>query len=155
MVIFKEVLVPWERVFIHRNVEMCNGLYPRTQASSHTQHQSAVKALAKTEFMLGLALALSKSTNIGGYSHVQGMIAEIVISLETVKACLQASEQTAVRTPYGTLAPNTYPLWVIRLGFPAMFRRMQEIVQQLGASGLVGAPSIADFSADETAELAN
>jgi len=85
---------------------------------------------------------------------VQGMLAEIVVSLETVKACLLASEQTAVRTPYGTLAPNTYPLWVIRLGFPAMFRRMQEIIQQLGASGLVGAPSVADFDSD-TAELAN
>jgi 4-hydroxyphenylacetate 3-monooxygenase len=52
------------------------------------------------------------------------------------------------------LAPDTTPLWVIRLGFPAMFRRMQDIIQQLGASGLIGAPSIAEFGAD-SAELAN
>lgn len=154
MVIFNEVLVPWERVFIHRNVDICNGLYPRTQASAHTQHQSAIKALAKTEFMLGLALALTKSTKIDGYTHVQGMLAEIVVMLETVKACLQAAEQNAVRTPYGTLAPDTNPLWVIRLGFPGMFRRMQDIIQQLGASGLVGAPSVAEFNSD-TADLAS
>jgi 4-hydroxyphenylacetate 3-monooxygenase len=154
MVIFKEVLVPWERVFIHRNVEMCNGLYPRTHASAHTQHQSAIKALAKAEFMLGLALQLSKSTKIDGFLHVQGMLAEIMVSIETIKACLQASELNAKPTPYGTLAPDVNPLWVIRLGFPAMFRRMQDIIQQLGASGLIGAPSIADFGTD-TAELAN
>jgi 4-hydroxyphenylacetate 3-monooxygenase len=26
MVVFDNVLVPWERVFIHRDAEMCNGL---------------------------------------------------------------------------------------------------------------------------------
>jgi 4-hydroxyphenylacetate 3-monooxygenase len=154
MVIFKDVLVPWERVFIHRNVEMCNGLYPRTQASAHTQHQAAIKALAKSEFMLGLALQLTRSTKIDGFLHVQGMLAEIMVSIETIKACLQASELNAKPTPYGTLAPDTTPLWVIRLGFPAMFRRMQDIIQQLGASGLIGAPSIAEFGAD-SAELAS
>jgi len=30
MVIFDDVLVPWERVFIHRDPELCNGLYNRT-----------------------------------------------------------------------------------------------------------------------------
>lgn len=148
MVIFNDVLVPWERVFIHRDPGMCNGLYPRTFLSNHTSHQAAIKALAKSEFMLGLALALSKSTNIGSYLHVQGMIAEIMISVQTVKACIAASEANAVTTPYGTVAPDVMPLWVIRLGFPKMFHRMQEIIQLLGASGLVGAPSLAEFTGD-------
>jgi 4-hydroxyphenylacetate 3-monooxygenase len=30
MVVFDDVLVPWERVFIHRDPELCNGLYNRT-----------------------------------------------------------------------------------------------------------------------------
>jgi len=34
MVIFDDVLVPWERVFIHRDAELCNGLYNRV-APSH------------------------------------------------------------------------------------------------------------------------
>jgi 4-hydroxyphenylacetate 3-monooxygenase len=145
VVMFEDVLVPWERMFIHRDVDMCNGLYPRTHLSAHTGHQAAVKALAKSEFMLGLALQLSKSTNLDGFLHVQGMLAEIMVSVQTVKACIEAAENNAVRTPFGTLAPDMMPLWVIRLGFPKMFHRMQEIIQLLGASGLVGAPSIAEF----------
>ncbi len=148
VVIFDDVLVPWERVFIYRDPDMCNGLYPRTFLSPHTSHQAAIKALAKSEFMLGLALALTRSTKIDGFLHVQGMIAEIMLSVETVKACIDASESNAVTTPYGTVAPDVMPLWVVRLGFPKMFHRMQEIVQLLGASGLVGAPSIAEFSGD-------
>jgi 4-hydroxyphenylacetate 3-monooxygenase len=30
MVIFDDVLVPWSRVFILRDAELCNGLYNRT-----------------------------------------------------------------------------------------------------------------------------
>ena len=29
MVVFDDVLVPWERVFIHCDPELCNGLYTR------------------------------------------------------------------------------------------------------------------------------
>ena len=148
MVIFNDVLVPWERVFLHRNPELSNGLYPRTFLSHQTGHQAAIKALAKSEFMLGLALALAKSTRIDGFLHVQGMIAEIMVSVQTVKACIQSSEANAITTPYGTVAPDMMPLWVIRLGFPQMFHRMQEIIQLLGASGLVGAPSLAEFQGD-------
>jgi 4-hydroxyphenylacetate 3-monooxygenase len=145
VVIMDDVLVPWERVFIHRNVDMCNGLYPRTHLSAHTGHQAAIKALAKSEFMLGLALQLVKSTKLDSFLHVQGMVAEIMVSVQTVKACIEASENNAVKTGFGTVAPDMMPLWVVRLGFPKMFHRMQEIIQLLGASGLVGAPSIAEF----------
>ena len=153
VVVFNDVLVPWERVFIHRDPDLCNGLYPRTQLGNHTSHQAAIKALAKSEFMLGLALALQRSTKIDAFLHVQGMIAEIMLTVQTVKACLEASEANAKPTPYGTWAPDVMPLWVIRLGFPKMFHRMQEIVQTLGASGLIGAPSIAEFHGD-AAEMA-
>jgi len=153
VVVFKNVFVPWERVFIHRNIDMCNGLYPRTHASAHTGQQAAIKALAKSEFMLGLALKLAKSTRIDVYPHVQGMLAEIMLSVETVKACLYAAENNPVKTWGDSVAPDMTPLWVVRLGFPRMFQRMQEIIQQLGASGLVGAPSLSEFENEETREM--
>jgi 4-hydroxyphenylacetate 3-monooxygenase len=74
------------------------------------------------------------------------MLSEIMVSVETVKACLVASETRPVPTPFGTVAPDPMPLWVIRLNFPKMFHRMQEIVQLLGASGIVGVPSYAELA---------
>jgi 4-hydroxyphenylacetate 3-monooxygenase len=38
------------------------------------------------------------------------------------------------------------PLWTIRMMFPKMFIRMCEIVQILGAGGLVAVPSFAELS---------
>lgn len=145
VVVFDEVFVPWERTFLYRDVELCNQVYPRTMSGPHAATQSAVRALAKTEFMLALALSIARSTKIDEHLHVQGMLAEIMVFVETLKAVIVASEANAKTTAWGTLAPDANALWVVRLGFPKMFVRMQEIIQLLGASGLVAVPSYAEL----------
>ena len=78
MVIFDDVLVPWERVFIHRDAELCNGLFERTRAMPQVMHQFSTKNLAKAEFMMALGFAIARSTNIDAHLHVQGMLAELI-----------------------------------------------------------------------------
>ena len=56
LAVFDNVLVPWERVFIHRDPAMCNGLFQRTQAMPQVMHQTSTKNLAKSEFMMALGL---------------------------------------------------------------------------------------------------
>ncbi len=146
MVIFDEVLVPWERVFIHRDAEMCNGLYNRTGAMPQIMHQFSTKNLAKAEFMMALAFAIAKSTNIDQHLHVQGMLAELIQYAEFVRACLRASEVDAAPNAAGVMTPAAMPLWTVRMMFPKMFIRMCEIVQTLGAGGLVAVPSYAELT---------
>ena len=43
MVIFDNVLVPWERVFLCGDVARCNALYAETGAVVHMMHQVVVK----------------------------------------------------------------------------------------------------------------
>jgi 4-hydroxyphenylacetate 3-monooxygenase len=148
VVIFENVFVPWERVFMYRDPAMCNQLYMRTQAGGHTSTQSAVRALAKAEFMLALGLSLAKSTNITEHLHVQGMLAEMMLFVENIKALIVASEAQAKTSPWGTLVPEGMPLWVNRMNFPKMFIRCCEIIQLLGAGGLVAVPSNAEFGGD-------
>ena len=144
MVVFDNVLVPWERVFIHRDVAMCNGLYDRTGAMPQVMHQFTTKNLAKAEFMMGLGFAIAKSTSIDQHLHVQGMLAELIQFTEFCRACLRASEVDALPNPQGVVTPAAMPLWTVRMMFPKMFVRMCEIIQTLGAGGLVAVPSYAE-----------
>src|SRR5262249_16691797 len=141
---FDQVHVPWERVFIHRDPAMCNGLYDRTGTMPQVMHQFATKNLAKAEFMMGLAFAISKATNTDQHLHVQGMLAELIQFTEFSRACLRASEGGAAPNPYGGIAPAAMPLWTVRMMSAPMFRRMCEIVQILGAGGVVAVPSYAE-----------
>jgi 4-hydroxyphenylacetate 3-monooxygenase len=154
MVIFDDVLVPWERVFIHRDPELCNGLYNRTGIMPQIMHQFSTKNLAKAEFMMGLAFAIAKSTNIDQHLHVQGMLAELIQYTEFCRACLRASEADATQGTAGVMTPAAMPLWTVRMMFPKMFVRMCEIIQILGAGGLVAVPSYAELDGPAAADVA-
>jgi 4-hydroxyphenylacetate 3-monooxygenase len=53
VVIFDDVLVPWERVFLYNDPLLCNEAYARTSAVVHMMHQVVCKNLAKAEFIVG------------------------------------------------------------------------------------------------------
>ena len=110
MAIFDDVLVPWERVFIHRDAALCNGLYNRTGIMPQIMHQFSTKNWAKSEFMMGLAFAIAKSTNIDQHLHVQGMLAELIQYTEFCRACIRASEADAAPGSSGTMTPAAMPL---------------------------------------------
>src|SRR5262249_41499212 len=153
MVIFDDVLVPWERVFIHRDAELCNGLYNRAGIMPQIMHQFSTKNLAKSEFMMALAFAIAKTTNIDQHLHVQGMLAELIEYAEFCRACLRASEADAVPCPSGVTTPAAMPLWTVRTMFPKMFVRMCEIIQLLGAGGLVAVPSYAELKGPAASDV--
>lgn len=154
LAVFDDVLVPWERVFIHRDPEMCNGLFQRTGAMPQVIHQTSTKNLAKAEFMLALGCAIARSTNIDAHLHVQGMLAELIQHAEFVRAALRASEADAAISPAsGLMTPAEMPLWTVRMMFPKMFVRACEIIQLLGAGGLVAVPSYAELAGPAAADV--
>jgi 4-hydroxyphenylacetate 3-monooxygenase len=153
MVIFDDVLVPWERVFIHRDPDMCNGLYNRTGAMPQIMHQFSTKNLAKAEFMMAVAFAMARATKIDAHLHVQGMLSELIQFTEFARACLRASEVDAKPNASGFTTPVAMPLWTVRMMFPKMFIRMCEIIQTLGAGGLVAVPSYAELSGPMRADV--
>jgi 4-hydroxyphenylacetate 3-monooxygenase len=133
---------------------VCNGLYNRTGIMPQVMHQFSTKNLAKAEFMMGLAFAVAKSTNIDQHLHVQGMLAELIQYAEFCRACLRASEGDAAPGPAGVMTPAAMPLWTVRMMFPKMFVRMCEIIQILGAGGLVAVPSYAELDGPAAADVA-
>jgi 4-hydroxyphenylacetate 3-monooxygenase len=145
VVVFDDVLVPWENVFLYRDVARCNTAYARTGAAAAMAHQVLIKNVAKTEFLLGLVALLVKTIGAENFQHVQEKLAEIWVTLETMKAFLRAAEVDAASDEWGVLRPAWNPLDAARNLFPRLYPRMVEIVQQIGASGLVAMPTEADL----------
>ena len=145
VVIFDDVLVPWESVLLYRDIERCNQAYARTGAVVHMTHQVVVKNIAKCEFMLGLASLLIDSIGVEGFQHIQEKQAELWVNLETMKAFLRAAEADAALDEWGVMRPAWQPLDAARNLFPRLYPRMVEIIQQIGASGLVAMPTEQDL----------
>ncbi len=146
VVIFDDVFVPWERVFLYRDVARCNAAYQKTGALANMAHQVLIKNIAKTEYLLGLASMMIDAIAIEQFQHVQEKLAEIWVNLETMRAFRVAAEAGAALDEYGVMRPAWDPLDAARNLYPRLYPRMIEIIQQLGAAGLVAMPTEADVN---------
>ncbi len=146
VVIFDNVLVPWERIFMYRQPELCNQAFGATNAVVHMAHQVACGKLAKAEFVTGLLCAITKATGRDKDLALKGMIAEVMLMTETVRALLFQAEHEAHEDQYGNMIPSRRPLDTSRNLFPKFYPRMIEILQQMGSSSLMATPCELDFS---------
>jgi len=144
VVVFDDVLVPYERCFVLQEPELCNGIYTETSAGAHMTHQVVTRTTAKTEYMLGLVTLLTEAIGIEGFQHVQEKTAEVIIALEIVRALLRTAEADAAPNPFGVVTPAWAPLNACRNWYPRFSQRFPEILRQLGASGLMALPTEAD-----------
>ncbi len=154
VVIFDDVLVPWERLFMYREPLLCNQAFAATNAVVHMMHQVACGKLAKAEFMVGLMTAIARASGKDKDLTVKGMIAEVMMMCETVRALLFSAEAQAHPDQWGNYIPLRSPIDTSRNLFPKMYPRMVEILQLLGSSSLMATPSEADFSNDISEDVA-
>ena len=146
VVVFDDVLVPWERVFVHGHVEHGNTLFARTRLQCHTGHQTAVRGLAKCQFMTALAIALSRSVKNDTFVHVQEQLGECTGYLQLIEGAILLSEQKAETNSRGTLQPALEPLSALRYHLPRFYERMVRLVQVVGAGGILSNPTEADLN---------
>ena len=145
IVFFDDVLVPWERVFLYGDTELCNNLSSVTNQWVHSGHQVVTKNVAKCEFVLGLARLMTETLGSQGNAQVQTLIAELIENLEIAKALLASAEANATLDQWGTMSPALVPITVARSLFIRMYPRMAEIIQLLGSSSLMALPAEADL----------
>ncbi len=153
VVVFDDVFVPWENVFLYRDVKACNEAYAATSAVVHMSHQVICKNIAKTEYLLGLVSLMIDAVGIEIFQHVQEKVAEIWVNLETMKAFRRAAEADAALNDHGMMTPAFDPLDAARNLYPRLYPRMIEIVRLLGASGLVAMPTEADLKGPLSEEI--
>lgn len=108
-------------------------------------HQVVVKNIAKAEFLLGVAGLVVDAIGATEFPHVHEKIAECIVNLELMKACLRAGEADAAIDRWGVMCPHRPPLDVARNVFPKMYPRMVEILQLLSSSSRMATPPQSAF----------
>lgn len=146
VLVFNDVLVPWDRVFINQNVEAGNLLYPKTGINLQPSHQSAVRGLVKISFAAEVACAVADAVGVDGFLNVQNQLSELLQGVETIRALVRVAEYEYEMTPYGEAIPAIVPLETIRGILPTLYPRAMEILQTIGAGGLLMSPTGADFA---------
>lgn len=146
-VVFDEVHVPWDRVFIDANHEIANG-WRDTAYVNMALHQTAVKDWAKAEFGFGVAMMLAESTGVDEFFQVEAKLGEIATMIEQTRSCVVAAEcQATEYEDTGYLVPDGNSLSAVTSSFPDLYPRIIEIIRDVGGSGLIGVPAWEDLEA--------
>lgn len=143
VIIFDDVFVPWERVFIYKNVEKINQI--RSITHTFTAHQTSVRLLTKMQFLTGVAMRATELVNTNKFLHVQDAMGEMTTYIELCRAAIIASEETAKPNKDGIYIPNFAPLSAIRNSGNRWYPRLREILQEILAGGLMYQPASIDI----------
>jgi 4-hydroxyphenylacetate 3-monooxygenase len=81
VVVLRDVFVPWEQVFIYRNVDLVNRQFHDTPSHTLANFQSLVRFGVKLQFMAGLALKLAEVQGGAGSAAVQAQLGGDIAAL--------------------------------------------------------------------------
>src|SRR5271168_2364600 len=143
-VIFDDVEVPSDRVFINANLVayntvMTTGWYP------NIMQQTMIRAQTKLEFAYGLANRMAEAINDLSPATRQ-MLGEIWTYAEFARAAIHSAEVEAFDYGNGVWFPNGGPLAALRAALPSWFPRVGEIITLLGSHNLLAAPTGAQLN---------
>jgi 4-hydroxyphenylacetate 3-monooxygenase len=149
--VFDDVFVPWEDVFVYRDVRLSRAQFDETQARVLGNSQAQVRLAVKVQFLIGIAHRICEMNQVVQFPAVQEKLGELAAWAAVVEGMVQAAEATAVEID-GALFPNP------RFTFSAMalqaelYPRVLHLVRDLAGGGLIQVPaSVADLTSPGTA----
>ncbi|MPZ57414.1 MAG: 4-hydroxyphenylacetate 3-hydroxylase [Rhizobiales bacterium] len=151
-VVFDNVFVPWEHVYIYRNIEICRDQWWKTPAHLFGNHQAQVRYATKLRFMIGLAKRMNEMTGNEAHPAVQMTMGELAALVSIVESMLLAHETAAPIDADGVLWPSRTVLYAVMAMQSEFNGRMLETIRELAGAAFITLPSSAkDFDSPETA----
>ena len=91
--LFENVKVPWEKVFIHDDIEMSRAIYMQSPGHVMANHQANVRFLEKLKLIVGLARSVCDANNVGHIPAVQGTLGQLAAMEASLESMIMGQIQ--------------------------------------------------------------
>ncbi len=151
VVVLDDVLIPWDHVFVYRDVDLCRAQFFETGAHQLANFQSLVRFTTKLEFAAGLARRLAALSGADGSASVQAALGgEIAAVCAAIEALALAAEQ-APDTRAGWAKPNPRHIYAGMSLQRRMVVDLMRSMRELAGGAFIAVPSSeASFDSAET-----
>ncbi len=147
-VVFDDVFVPWDRVFLAGEVQLASrlaqslGLWERTGG--------VVEAARISELFVGLAQLVTEMQGKDGDPVAQNSIAELITYAEMIRMGLEYACTHYEKTPSGMVFPNTLAINAAKYYYAANFHQTVRYLHDLGGGLVLTLPLEADLRNEES-----
>jgi aromatic ring hydroxylase len=148
-VIFDDVLVPWERVFLLNDPARANAL--RLPLFKWAGYSSLTRLLVKLDLMIGTAHLMCTTAGTDTNPRGQEDLGELAMYTQMCRSALRAAELDHRLTEGGLVAPA--PVEHIRAYMAWVSERFVDVLRHVATSSLIGTPMAADMDVPELQPL--
>jgi 4-hydroxyphenylacetate 3-monooxygenase len=143
---FDEVKVPWERVFVYRDTDMCRAQFHDAPTHVLQNYQAQIRLMVKTRFLLGLAHKIAEVNGILRFPQVVETLGLLVAQTTMVEGLVTGME--AAGTQYGEyFVPNKRMLYSALVLTQQLYPQVITTLRELAGGGMIMLPSsVADFA---------
>ena len=148
IVIFDNVLIPWENVLFYRHTRAA--IFIRATLHRYSAFAFVQRTLKQADQMIGTALFNARQTGLEKQPAVQEKLSELAIWREGINAHLTASIALGETSPAGLMMPNQSLLMTGRCHALNNLPKMMHIARELCGGQICVTPNVATFESPET-----
>ena len=150
---FDDVKVPWDRVFIIDNIDMCQKQFHATPAHVYQNYQAMIRLSVKLRFLAGIALRTAETNGIVGFPQVREMLGQVAAEVSMVEALVVAME-TKGQQRGAYFVPDRQMLYSAQVITQQLYAKINNALRELAGGGMIMLPSsVKDFENPELAKL--
>jgi aromatic ring hydroxylase len=137
VVVFDRVSVPWDRVFLHGDIQLITKMYATTRVRELSAHQTNIRLQVKLEFIYALLVRMAQAIGVEAMPPVTISLGEAAAFIEIIRSAVVAGEQGATIDPEnGVLYPDLYALQAGRALGPVYYPELVGLVRRMGGGAL-------------------
>lgn len=137
ILILDHALIPWENVFVYRDVAKTNAFGARSGFTQRLLLHGSTRFAVKLDFLAGLLIWASEITGAKANRFAQMQIGEVLGLRHMFWALSDAMARAPEPWQAGTVLPNGRAGSAYRMMAPMLYSRVKEIVEQTISSGLI------------------
>ncbi len=151
LLVFDDVFVPWERIFVYRDVAGLRRQFFDTGAHVLGNWQAQIRFMVKLRFIAGVARKVAAVNGVDRFPGVVEKLGELASLASVVESAVLAAEYTAAPDSQGLWRPGARAVYGA-MGLQAeLYPRALAILRDLVGGGVLQVPSsVADMVAPAT-----
>jgi 4-hydroxyphenylacetate 3-monooxygenase len=140
VIYFDDVKVDWDRVFVHRDVDMCRAQFHDTPGHIYQNYQAQIRLVVKLKFLVGLARRLTETIGTSNMPAVREQLGRLAAQAGMVEAMMHGME--AAGEYYGAWwIPNRHQVYSAQVVTQDLYPKMIQVIRELAGGAFIMLPS--------------
>jgi 4-hydroxyphenylacetate 3-monooxygenase len=151
LITLNDVFVPWERVFIYRNIALARDQWTKTPSHAYGNYQAQVRYATKLRFLLGVMKHHCEITGVDSISTSQARLGEMAALASIVEMMVEVQE-TRATVENSVVWPSRIALYSVMALQADLNPKLIDLARDLSGGAMIMLPSSRlDFENPENA----